>query len=191
MIHQLRILAPAALLLVAACDRGAEGTNQEDANVAVNGSENAASTNGSAVSADTQSFVENAAASDMYEIEAGKLGSEKASNADVKAFAAMLVTDHTKSSTEMKAAASQASPGLTPPAALPVDKQSKIDALKAASGEQFDTVFLTQQVEAHTAALQLLEAYASDGDAQPLKDFAAKTAPVVKAHLEKAKSLQK
>jgi len=188
---QLRMLAPLALLVTAGCDRGAESANADAANVALDDSAEEAADGTALPRADIPSFVESAAASDMYEIEAGKLGSDKASNPDVKSFAEMLVTDHTKSSAEMKAAASQARPGLTPLAALPADKQAKIDALKAASGEEFDRLFLTQQVEAHTAALQLLEAYASGGEAQSLKDFAAKTAPVVKAHLEKAKSLQK
>ena len=188
MTHRIRMLAPALLLIVAACDRGPDQSAAGNADLA--GANDAAANDTAAAAPSTQSFVENAAASDMYEIEAGKLASEKAANADVKAFGQMLVTDHTKSSTEMKAAASQADPALAPPAVLPADKQAMVDALKAASGADFDRLFLSQQVEAHSAALQLLQGYAAGGEAEPLKAFAAKTAPVVEAHLEKARSLQ-
>ena len=48
------------------------------------------------------------AASDMYEIESGKLAQTKATAPEVKAFGAMLVTDHGKSSADLKAAAAEA-----------------------------------------------------------------------------------
>ena len=187
----LRILAPVAFLLVSACDRGVEERNADNSNAAVDGLEDEAANTDAAKSLDTQSFVDNAAASDMYEIEAGKLASEKASNSELKAYGQMLVTDHTKSSAEMKAAAAETPPGVMPPTSLPTDKQAKIDELKAASGADFDRLFLAQQVEAHTAALKLLEEYGSGGEAPALREFASRTAPVVQGHLARAKSLQK
>src|SRR6059058_5381802 len=51
---------------------------------------------------DTGAFVSNAAQSDMYEIQAGKIAEQKSKNADVKAFAKMMEKDHTKLSGEMK-----------------------------------------------------------------------------------------
>jgi putative membrane protein len=43
----------------------------------------------------TESYVANAAIADMYEVEAGKIAQQRAKRADVKAFAAMMVKDHT------------------------------------------------------------------------------------------------
>ena len=184
------LLASAMLLATTACDRDSEQPAAvNDDTVA---QEDAATANAADEAAGgAQQFVDAAAASDLYEIESGKLASTKASDAGVKSFAQMLVADHTKSSAELKARAGELSPALTPPTTLPADKQAKIDALKAASGADFDRLFLSQQVDAHSAALDLLRGYSAGGDAAPLKAFADKTAPVVQAHLDKARSLQK
>jgi putative membrane protein len=177
------------LLAAAACNRDADQANTVNDDAFA---QEEATANEPATAADSaQQFVDSAAASDFYEIEAGKLGSTKASSADLKSFAQMLVADHTKSSAELKASAGELSPALTPPTALPADKQAKVDALKAASGADFDRLFLSQQVEAHSAALDLLRGYAAGGDAATLKAFAEKTAPIVQAHLDKARTMQK
>ncbi len=49
-----------------------------------------------------QGFVTAVATSDMYEVEAGKLASQRARNPEIKAFANMMVEAHTKASTALK-----------------------------------------------------------------------------------------
>ena len=49
----------------------------------------------------TEDFIKEAAMSDMLEIESAKIAQQKG-NAEDKKFAAMMVTDHTKTSTELK-----------------------------------------------------------------------------------------
>src|ERR1700710_718545 len=49
----------------------------------------------------TEDFVKEAAMSDMLEIEAAKIAQQKG-NADEKKFAEQMITDHTKTSTELK-----------------------------------------------------------------------------------------
>ena len=53
-------------------------------------------------------FVEKAAASDMFEIEAAKLAAKRSTNAEVKAFAAKMEKAHTKTTEDLKAATSPA-----------------------------------------------------------------------------------
>ena len=189
-----KFLAAAAGLAIAtaACDNRAADTADDNlANADVGADPNAMANDMAMAPAGAADFVNSAAGSDLYEIEAGKLAADKATDAEIKSFGQMLATDHQKSSAELKAVAAQAEPAITPPTAVPPDMQAKLDALKAASGADFDRLFVEQQVEAHGKALDLLNSYASGGDSQPLKDFAAKTAPVIKAHLEKAQSLKK
>ena len=50
----------------------------------------------------TEDFVKEIAVSDIFEIESSKLAQQKASVAPVKTFAGQMVTDHTKTSTELK-----------------------------------------------------------------------------------------
>jgi putative membrane protein len=49
----------------------------------------------------TEDFIEEAAMSDMTEIEAAKIAQQKG-NVDEKKFAEMMLADHTKTSTELK-----------------------------------------------------------------------------------------
>src|SRR3954470_13086563 len=52
----------------------------------------------------TEDFVKEAAMSDMLEIEAAKIAQQKG-NADEKKFAEQMITDHTKTSSELKSMA--------------------------------------------------------------------------------------
>lgn len=136
----------------------------------------------------TEAFVANAAMSDMYEIQAGKMAQEKAQSADVKAFGKMMVTDHTAMSNEMKAAAQAAN--LTLPTELDQRRKGMIDNLTAASGADFDKVYLAQQDAAHGEAHTLVTGYAENGDNAALKALAQKAAPKIQAHHDKVKQLQ-
>jgi putative membrane protein len=135
-------------------------------------------------------FVPKAAASDMFEIEAAKIALKRSRNADIKAFANMMVHDHTASTAAIKAAVAAAGTAVTPPAALPSDLQGKIDDLNKASDADFDKTYIGQQVDAHQAALDLMQRYAQDGDVAQIKEAAAKIAPTVQQHLDKAKAIK-
>lgn len=132
-------------------------------------------------------FVEKAAASDMFEIEAGKLAQSKAKNAEVKKFAGEMVTAHTKSTADLKKAIADSGQTITPPAALPADLQTKLDMLKTAP--DFDKAYVDGQVAAHEEALALLQSYSSGGDVPAIKTFATATLPVVQTHLDHARTL--
>lgn len=198
--------ATAALSLSACNKRTAEGNTAEANAPAMNaaaapgqtGPVNAAQdAMGAAVGAtsaatvgarDTDAFVQNAAEGNMYEIEAGKIAQEKAKSADVKAFGKMMVTDHTALQNQMKPLITKA--GKTAPTALDQRRQGFLDNLRAASAADFDKVYLDQQVAAHEETLTLMNGYAENGDNADLKAAAAKTAPKVQSHLDRAKALQ-
>jgi putative membrane protein len=136
-------------------------------------------------------FVEKAAATDMYEIEAAKVAAKRSTNAEVKKFAAMMEKAHTKTTEDLKAAIAASGAALTPPTALPADLQDKLDDLNKASNEDFDKTYADDQVDVHQAALNLMQRYAQDGDTAAIKAFAAATAPAVQKHLDEAEGLKK
>jgi putative membrane protein len=129
------------------------------------------------------------AASDTYEIEAAKLAQKNSKNADIRAYAKMLETDHTKSSADLKTAASEATPPITVTPKMTDDQQDDLKDLGAASTEDFDDVYIDQQIDAHEDALAKLQAYAKDGDVPSLKKHAAATATVIEKHLARAREL--
>ena len=85
----------------------------------------------------TAEFVKKVAVSDMFEIESSKLAQQKA-DAESKTFAGKMVTDHGKTSTELKSMVQSGKVKAQLPSALDDEHKKKLDELKAASGQQFD-----------------------------------------------------
>jgi len=137
----------------------------------------------------TQDFVKEVAVSDMFEIESSKLAATKG-DAATKTFAAQMVTDHTKTSTELKAAVAGNS-ALPIPTALDSSHQSKLDKLTGLSGADFVKEYRSLQVSAHKDAVNLFKRYADGGEDAKLKAWAAKTLPALQHHLEMAEALNK
>src|SRR3984893_4745510 len=138
----------------------------------------------------TADFVKEAAISDMFEIDSSKLAQDKG-NAPEKSFASQMITDHTKTSTELKTLVSSGKVKAELPTALDSSHQSKLDKLKGESGKDFSSDFDSMQVSAHKNAVSLFERYAKGGDNSDLKDWAGKTLPVLKHHLDMAENLKK
>jgi putative membrane protein len=102
-----------------------------------------------------------------------------------------MVTDHTKTSSDLKSLVSSGKVKAELPTALDSSHQSKLDKLKSASGKDFSSDFDSYQVSAHKDAVSLFERYAKGGDHPELKDWAGKTLPALQHHLEMAQSLGK
>lgn len=134
-------------------------------------------------------FVAKAGASDMFEVEAAKLAETRSKSPEVKKFAADMVAAHTKSTAALKKAiADSGQTTLAPPAVLPKDLQDKLADLGKA--DNFDKAYMDNQVDAHQAALDVMQRYAQDGDVPAIKGFAAATAPVVQQHLDMARKIR-
>jgi putative membrane protein len=142
------------------------------------------------VSPSTADFVKEVAISDMFEIEASKIAQNKG-NALEKAFASQMLADHTKTSTELKTLVSSGKVKAELPISLDSSHQSKLDKLKRENGKDFSSNFDSMQVSAHKDAVSLFERYAKGGDSSELKDWAGKTLPALKHHLEMAENLGK
>ena len=138
----------------------------------------------------TADFVKEAATSDMTETAAAKIALEKG-NAAEKSFANQMVTDHTKTSSELKELVSSGAVKATLPTALDSSSQKKIDKLKNTKPENFASEYDPMQVSAHKDAVSLFERYAKGGDNPKLKDWAGKTLPHLQHHLEMAQALNK
>jgi putative membrane protein len=191
--NRVLIAGAACAALLAACNAPADDT----ADKAVNATQDAAAgpvgqMSAATVGANTVGgFVTGLATSDMYELQAASLATSKSANADVKALAAMLTTDHTASSTKLKAIAPTAAPDTPLPTGLDERRQGMIDNLKAATPADFDKVWLTQQVAAHNEALTLLNGFSNNTEQPALAALATEIIPKVTAHRDRADALLK
>ena len=137
----------------------------------------------------TEDFIKEAAMSDMLEIEAAKIAQQKG-NADEKKFAEVMITDHTKTSTELKGLVSGEMKSALP-SALDDSSQKKLDKMRDTKPDDFASEYDPMQVTAHKDAVDLFERYAKGGDDAKLKDWAGKTLPALQHHLEMAQMLDK
>lgn len=137
-----------------------------------------------------QEYVALASASDMFEIESSRLAQEKAQNDQVKQFAQMLITDHQRSTEQLRQAAGQAQPAIEmPQPQLNPQQQQIITGLQSAEAGAFDQVYMQAQVQAHQQTLAALQAYAQSGDVPSLRQHATATAPIVEQHLNQARQM--
>jgi putative membrane protein len=197
------LLAATALsLLLAACGGGADAGDNSAAGAAANlttkpsGNDVAMNTdvmmNGAVAQTPVTApeFVNQAAASDQFEIKSSQLAATKSASPAIKAYAAMLIAEHTKSTNELTAAAAAGTPALTPSPTMTAEQQANLNALdKAPKGAAFDKLYAQLQVPSHQNTLALLQGYAVRGDQPMLKTFASKMVPVVQKHLTEAQGM--
>ena len=156
--------------------------NADSLNKTKDTTKNTAATGGIAVTADDSKFATDAANGGMAEVALGKLAQTKATNAQVKSFADMMVTDHTKANDELAAIAK--AKNITLPAAPDADHQKKLEDLSKLSGKDFDKAYVDAMVDGHKKTLDLMQNAAKNCADADLKAFAAKTAPIVQTHLD-------
>lgn len=171
---------------------GTENTANTDATETSAAEEGAAATDTTAMAgdavADSTSFPIVAASSDMFEITSSTQAQSKAAHADVKKFAGQMITDHNKTTAELKTIAG--AKNITLPTAPLPKHQKMIEAVSAGDAKAFDKAYMDAQVKAHTEAVALFE-NASNNEADPeLKAFAQKHLPHLKMHLDLAKKTQ-
>ena len=141
------------------------------------------------ISPTTEDFAQEVATSDMFEISSNKLAQDKG-NAAEKSFATMMVTDHSKTTSELKGLVSSGKVKVELPTEIDSSHQSKLDKLKDLSGADFSSSFDSYQVSAHKDAVSLFERYSKGGNNADLKDWAGKTLPALRHHLEMAEKLE-
>ncbi|MHC8299378.1 DUF4142 domain-containing protein [Pseudomonas sp. ZS1P83] len=148
---------------------------------------------GTAFAATSNDFVDGAAASNIAEIETSRLALEKSSSADIKKFANMMITDHSKANDELAALAKKND--IEVPDNTTLVKQAKEKILDMRD-ESFDAAYANNQVKAHEDTVELFKKEANTvtddktKGATELKGFAQKMLPALEKHLDMAKKLQ-
>ena len=136
---------------------------------------------------DDQTFVTKAAAAGKHEVMLGELAKNQATSPDVKKFGERMIADHTKANEQLMAAAKAAN--IAVPGGLPEEKMKHMEHFKALKGAEFDQAYTKHMVENHEKAVKLFTNASQNLKDPGLKDFATKTLPVIKEHLEMARKL--
>jgi len=129
---------------------------------------------------------------DSAEVALSKLVETKATNAGVKSFARLLVTEHGAHARQVAALAKSANLTPVPPANEAQEHQQTLDRFTSLpKGAAFDTAFVNFAVEEHQKEISDLRAAEQSIQQPEVKAFIAKTIPVMQKHLDRAQALQK
>jgi putative membrane protein len=163
------VLAAVGLLLLPVADMSAEGVN--DAQIA--------------------SIVVTA---NQVDIDAGQLAASRATNDEVKAFARLMVTDHTgvnKAATDLAAKLKVAPQDNPTSQSLKADGEKSLAHLKTLTGHAFDKAYIDREVAYHQQVIDALDkTLIPNATNEELKALLVKVRPAFVAHLEHAKRLQ-
>ena len=133
-------------------------------------------------------FATKAAAAGKAEVELAKIGTEKATDPDVKTFADRLVQDHTKANDQL--AQTMQAKSMEAPAEGSADAKAESDRIATLSGSEFDREFMMHWVSSHEKGIELYSSEAETGQDPELKQFAADTLPTLREHLDEATRIE-
>jgi putative membrane protein len=126
-------------------------------------------------------FLQKAAEGGTAEVQMGKLALERASAADVKAFAQKMVEDHTQLNDQMAPLAE--SKGVALPRKMDKANKAEYDKLATLSGEAFDKEYLAYMVKDHHEDLREFRMAATSTNDPELKVALDKAAKIVREHM--------
>ncbi len=146
-----------------------------------------ANTVSSATTSGPSGFITDAAQGGVAEVAMGQVALKNSQNAEVKKFAQMMITDHTKVNTELKALAAKKNVTVTDDIGK---HKATMDKLTGQTGPGFDRTYVDAMVNDHEADVAEFQKQADNATDPDVKAFAAKTLPTLKKHLEAIKAIQ-
>ncbi len=125
---------------------------------------------------------------------AGALAAKKATNAEVKAFARLMMSEHHALRAAGQALAKQLgvepkAPERDPLAPYVANEMRTLQS--TAKGAEFDRVYIDNEVSVHQAVLDLANQARVTTQTPQLKELIEKAVPVIRKHLDQATELQK
>jgi putative membrane protein len=133
-------------------------------------------------------------AANQVDIDAGKLASDKAQSADVRALAQRMVTDHNGANQQASALVQKL--GVTPKSnatseSLAKGGEDNLKKLRGLSGLAFDQAYVSNEVTYHQAVIDALDqTLIPNAKNAELRALLVKVRPAFVSHLEHAKHLQ-
>ena len=164
-------------------------TTADTSNTANTNANNMTTTGNAPLTKDDSSFVMEAAAGGLMEVQAGQLAQQNASSQRVKDFGNMMVTDHSKANDELKSYAS--GHGITLPDSLPASMKKHLDAMKNMKGSAFDKHYVSMMVEDHQKDVAKFKKESTDANDAQLKTWAGNTLPTLQKHLDSIQAIKK
>jgi len=135
-------------------------------------------------------FVMKAAMGGMMEVQAANIILKNSTNDRVKNFASMMVRDHSNANNELKSLAS--AKGLTiPEDSLNAKNKAHMDAMEKMQGKALDKHYIDMMLNDHKKDVAEFEKESTSANDADLKNWAGKTLPTLKMHLDSVQAISK
>jgi putative membrane protein len=165
-------------MMIAGCDKNDDDNVSNDTNI---------TTPASTMNNQDRAFMPAMANANLAEVDLGNLAAQRSTDAEVKAFAQRMVSEHTLSQNELNTLASNKQ--VTLPAVPDSMHQALRQQLSQLSGRAFDSTYIHSQVRDHQATLSLINTEISSGQDVDVKSYATKNKPHVQMHLDQAQGI--
>jgi putative membrane protein len=134
-----------------------------------------------------KAFMITATQNNLAEIEVAKVALEKSTSDSVKAFAKMMIDDHSAAQSELASLAQ--SKGVALPDSTDDAHRMFKQRLMMVSGNSFDSAYLQSQVQDHLKTIDLFQGEVDKGIDPQLKAYAGKLLPKIQMHLQHVQGL--
>jgi putative membrane protein len=183
--------------LITACNNSGSGSSttdsasvKTDSGSSMTGVDTSAKiqANPSSVSKVDSEFMITAANAGMTEVTLGNIAVTNASSDKVKEFGQMMIKDHTTAGDQLKKIAMARN--ILLPDSLSKESKKHVADMEKKKGKEFDKAYISMMIEGHQKVLKEFEDIQSKGSDSELKAFVTQTIPVIKGHLDSAKSIK-
>jgi len=137
---------------------------------------------------DDARFMVRAASGGMAEVDLGEIAIKRGHNANVRAFGAMMVADHSKANKVLIALAD--SDRISLPQYPAKDETKFSDDLVKKSGNDFDMAYVDAMVKDHQEDIKDFQKEIKNAKGADIKAFAQNTLPVLQKHLSAITAIQ-
>jgi putative membrane protein len=181
------VLAMSGFLAMQSCNSNQSATSSGAASTDTPTS-NLANTNPADTAVtDKDEFPLKAASGGMMEVQLGQLAQKNGQSQRVKNFGAMMVKDHSKANTELKAIAE--SKNISLPTTLIPEHQEHVTMLQKVTGAEFDKQYMEMMTKDHQEDIDEFDKASKSSADADIKAFATKTLPVLRVHLDSAQAI--
>jgi putative membrane protein len=135
----------------------------------------------------TASFLQKVTEGQQTEIVLARLALRNAANEQVKAFGALMIQDHQRANQEVRFLAFKEDVHLvTQLSEQAIYQKAQLSRL---NGTDFDQAYMAMMLRNHAKAIQEFEGQTSTAQDNEVRQWAADSVPLLKEHLERAKTL--
>jgi putative membrane protein len=128
-----------------------------------------------------------ASISNLQEVNAGKLATQKAKRPDVRSFGQVMVKEHGQAEQKLMQLAKSKNIDLTEAASQGIQPDLNLKN----AGDNFDKLYVHAMLNGHQNAVETFETYSTTGKDPDIRRFAQQTLPTLKAHLAAITAIDK